>query len=147
MLSITDVFYLTRVVQSKHNALPISRGQFFSKQLTKGTHSSRVRGKYGCLSWVRSVTKFYLRNRGAVCNNVLYSTAVYRESIVLCTWHCFRSWVNSCFRLVGTWRQDICIHPDDVGRMVPTWCSPPWWGLGIGINLINAVLYTKFCIA
>ena len=35
MLSITDVFYLPRVVQSKHNALPISRGQFFPNNSRK----------------------------------------------------------------------------------------------------------------
>ena len=142
MLSITDVFYLIRVVQSKHSALPISRGQF-SPNHSRKVPIARAWGRNTCVFLEFEVwPKFYLRNCGVVCNNVLYSTAIYRESIVLCTWHCCRSWVSNCFRLVGIWRQDICSHPDDVGRMVHTRCSPMLWGLGIDINLLLVMLYT-----
>ena len=40
--------------RARYNALPISRGQFSPNN---SRHSSPVRARYGCLSWVRSVTK------------------------------------------------------------------------------------------
>ena len=64
---------------------------FFANYLTKYTHSSFVTAMYGCLSWVWSVPEVLPSNYACtMINNVLYFSAIYRESIVLCVVLCGR---------------------------------------------------------
>ena len=69
---------------------------FFHQQLMTDIHSSPVRARYGCLSWVWSLAEVWLWIYWIVCNIMLYYTAIYQESMIYGVMaldhHWFRSW-------------------------------------------------------
>ena len=71
---------------SMYSALPISRGHFTPYNSRK-TPIARPLGRgMGVFRESECWSKFYLRSCCAVCNFVLYCTAIYRESIVFYRW-------------------------------------------------------------
>ena len=66
-----------------YSALSMYSGCFSLYNSRKTPHSSPVRARYGCRSWVQIWPKFYHCNCCAVCTIISYITAIYQESIVL----------------------------------------------------------------
>ena len=71
-----------------YSALPISCGHF-SPNNPRKPHKARPWGRCMCVFREFEMSpKFYLRSYCIGCNNVLYCTAIYQETIVLSLTHC-----------------------------------------------------------